>query len=358
MLLVGARASGSPYFEKEQAGGPHCRRGALLHISRCLRIAVQWALSVALVAALTRAPVRAEPYPIHPVELIVPFAPGGATDVVARLLCEGLAQRLRQPFVAINRPGGNTNLGTLAAVRSKPDGYTLLMASFGLAANPSVYRKLPFDPLHDLAPIALVVNTPSILVINPTLPVHDLAELVAYVKVRPDELNYASYGIGSSPHLAAVHFQALTSTRIMHVPYGGGGGPATLGVVSNSVQMLFPSVVTVLGMIQSGSLRAIGIGSERRLPLLSEVPTFAESGIDLKAGTWFGLLAPAGTPDPIIAQLAAATQDILRDPAVQAKFVELGGEVAGLGPADFAKFLKEETARLSIVIRNANIRVD
>lgn len=310
---------------------------------------------MALFAALASAPARTEPYPSRPVEIIVPFAPGGATDLVARLLSDGLGQRLRQSFVAINRPGANTNLGTLAAVRSKPDGYTLLMASFGLAANPSVYRKLPFDAAQDLVPIALVINTPSILVINPTLPARDLGEFIAYLKARPGEINYASYGVGSSPHLAALHFQMLTGTKIVHVPYGGGGGPAALGVVSNAVQMLFPSVVTVLGMIQAGSLRAIAVGSERRLPLLPEVPTFLEKGVDLKAGTWFGLLAPAKTPEPIIAQLAAATQDLVRDPAIRARFTELGGEVVGLGPSDFAKFLKDETARLSIVIRNANI---
>jgi len=280
---------------------------------------------VALFAALVAAPVRAlEPYPTRPVEIIVPFAAGGATDLVARLLSEGLGQRLGQSFVAINRPGANTNLGTLAAVRSKPDGYTLLMASFGLAANPSVYRNLPFVPARDLAPIALVINTPSILVINPTLPANDLAELIAYLKTRPGELNYASYGVGSSPHLAAEFFQALTGTKIVHVPYSGGGGPAMLGVIGNSVQMLFPSVVTVLGMIHGGSLRAIAIGSKRRLALLPEVPTFVESGIDLTPGTWFGLLAPTGTPEPVIARLAAATQDMLHDPAIQAKFTELG----------------------------------
>ena len=317
------------------------------------------AVHVALFAALVTASTHAqEPYPARPVEIIVPFAPGGATDLVARLLCDGLGQRLRQSFVAINRPGGNTNLGTLAAVRSKPDGYTLLMASFGLAANPSLYRKLPFDPAHDLAPIALVINTPSILVINPKVPANDLAELITYVKGHPGELNYASYGVGSSPHLAAERFQTLTGTSIVHVPYSGGGGPAMLGVIGNSVQMLFPSVVTVLGAIQGGSLRAVAVGSERRLSLLPEVPTFRESGIDLTPGTWFGLLAPAKTPDPVIARLAAATQDMLRDPAIQAKFTELGGEVAGLGPSDFAKFLKDETARLSIVIRNANIQLD
>jgi len=324
-----------------------------------LRRGGRTALGVAFAAALAGAPAYAEePYPSRPVEIIVPFAPGGATDLVARLLCEGLGRRLGQSFVAVNRPGANTNLGTLAAVRSNPDGHTLLMASFGLAVNPSLYRKLPFNPTRDLAPIALVINTPSILVINPTLPANDLAELVAYAKARPGELNYASYGVGSSPHLAAESFQSLTGTRIVHVPYSGGGGPATLGVIGNTVQMLFPSVVTVLSMIKGGSLRAIAVGSEKRLPQLPEVPTFVERGFDLKAGTWFGLLAPAKTPDPILGRLAAATQDMLRDPAVRARFAELGGEVAGLDRADFAKFLKDETDRLSIVIRNANIQID
>jgi tripartite-type tricarboxylate transporter receptor subunit TctC len=326
-----------------------------VHISARLRLV----FPVALVAALLPPAARAqEPYPIRPVEIIVPFAAGGATDLVARLLSDGLAQRLKQSFVAINRPGANTNTGTLAAVRSKPDGYTLLMASFGLAANPSLYRKLPFDPARDLAPIVLIANTPSILVINPSLPARDLPELIAYVKARPGELNYASYGVGSSPHLAAELFQALTGTKIVHVPYGGGGGPAALGVIGNSVQMLFPSVVTVLGMVQGGSLRAVAIGSERRLPLLPDVPTFRESGVDLLSGTWYGLLAPAGTPAPILARLAAAAQDMLRDSAIHAKLTEQGAEVAGLGPIDFAKFLKDETARLSAVIRNANIQLD
>jgi len=311
-----------------------------------------------LFAALIAAPACAqEPYPTRPVEVIVPFAAGGGTDLLARLLCDGLNQRLKQSFVAVNRPGANTNMGTLAAVRAKPDGYTLLMASVGLAANPSLYRKLPFDPAHDLTPIALIANTPSILVINPTLPVKSLAELIAYAKARPGELNYASYGVGSSPHLAAELFQSLTGNRIVHVPYGG-GAPAALGLVGNAVQMMFPGVATVFGMVQGGSLRAVAIGSEQRLPLLPDVPTFKESGVDLQSGTWYGLLAPAKTPEPVVARLAAAAQDVMRDPALHAKLGEQGAEVAGLGPSEFAQFLKEETARLSTVIRNANIQLD
>jgi tripartite-type tricarboxylate transporter receptor subunit TctC len=324
-----------------------------VHMRGHLRLAAGIVLA-ALIASSARAQ---DAYPTRPVEVIVPFAAGGGTDLLARLLCDGLSLRLKQTFVAVNRAGANTNLGTLAAVRSRPDGYTLLMASVGLAANPSLYRKLPFDPAHDLTPIALIANTPSILVINPTLPVKTLAELIAYAKAHPGALNYASYGAGSSPHLAAELFQALTGTKIVHVPYAG-GAPAALGVVGNSVQMLFPGVATVLGMVQGGSLRAVAVGSEQRLTLLPDVPTFLESGVDMRSGTWYGLLAPATTPEPIVARLAAAAQETLRDPAVHAKLTEQGAEVAALGPSEFAEFLKQETARLSTVIRNANIRLD
>jgi tripartite-type tricarboxylate transporter receptor subunit TctC len=298
-----------------------------------------------------------EPYPTRPVEIIVPFAAGGGTDLIARLMCDGLGQRLGQSFVAVNRPGANTNVGTLAAIRAKPDGHTLLMASLGLAANPSLYRKLAFDPRRDLAPIALIANVPTILVVNPALPANALGELVAYIKARPGELNYASYGVGSSPHLAAELFQSVTGTSIVHVPYGG-GGPAALGVIGNTVQMLFSSVVPVLGMVRGGSVKAIAVASERRLALLPEVPTFKESGVDYATGTWFGILAPAKTPAPIVARLHSAIEDMLRDPAIRAKLTEQGAEVAAIGPEGFADFLRDETARLSAVIRRANIQLD
>jgi tripartite-type tricarboxylate transporter receptor subunit TctC len=304
----------------------------------------------------TAAPAQ-EPNPTRPVEIIVPFAAGGGTDLIARLMCDGLGQRLGQSFVAVNRPGANTNVGTLAAIRAKPDGHTLLMASLGLAANPSLYRKLAFDPRRDLAPIALIANVPTILVVNPALPATSLGDLVAYIKARPGELNYASYGVGSSPHLAAELFQSVTGTSMVHVPYGG-GGPAALGVIGNTVQMLFSSVVLVLGMVRGGSVRAIAVASERRLALLPEVPTFKESGVDYATGTWFGILAPAKTPAPIVARLHSAIEDMLRDPAIRAKLTEQGAEVAAIGPEGFADFLRDETARLSAVIRRANIQLD
>jgi tripartite-type tricarboxylate transporter receptor subunit TctC len=315
--------------------------------------------AAALACLLTAAPeaTRALEYPTRPVEIIVPFAAGGGTDLIARLMCEGLGQRLGQSFVAVNRPGANTNVGTLAAIHAKPDGHTLLMASIGLAANPSLYAKLGFDPQRDLAPIALIANVPTILVVSKALPVDALPSFIAYVKARPGELNYASYGVGSGPHLAAELFQSVTGTRIVHVPYGG-GGPAALGVIGNTVQMLFSSVVPVLGMVRGGNVKALAIAAERRLTLLPEVPTFKESGVDYETGTWFGILAPARTPVPVIAKLQAAIHDMLSDPTTRARLTEQGAEVADLGPAQFGDFLREETARLSTVIRRANIRLD
>jgi tripartite-type tricarboxylate transporter receptor subunit TctC len=238
---------------------------------------------------------RAEDYPSRPVELIVPFAAGGGSDLLARLTGEGLARRLGQSFVVINRPGANTNIGTLSVARGKPDGYTLLMASVGLAANPSLYTRLNFDPLAELAPITLLANSPTVLVVPPALPVTSLSEFIAYAKAHPGELNYGSYGAGSGPHLATELFMGMTGTRLVHVPYGG-GGPAALGAMTNQVQALFASVLPVLGMVRGGKLKAIAIAAEHRSALLPDMPTFAEGGLDYRTGTWFGLLAPARRP--------------------------------------------------------------
>ena len=298
-----------------------------------------------------------EPYPNRTVEMIVPFAAGGGTDLIARLLSDGLSRRLGQSFVAINRPGANTNLGTQMVVRAAPDGYSLVMASIGLAANPALYRKLPFNPQTDLAPISLIANSPTILVVHPSLPVNSVAAFISYVKARPGDLNYASYGVGSGPHLAAEMFQAATGTRIVHIPFNG-GGPAAVAVLSNNVQMLFSSVLPVLSMIRSGTLKPIAIASDRRLALLPDVPTFRENGVDYKTGTWFGLLAPAATPAAIVARLHAATADVLADAGTRDKLIEQGAEIVADSPAEFRQFIKDESDRLSAVIRSANIHID
>jgi tripartite-type tricarboxylate transporter receptor subunit TctC len=314
-------------------------------------------LAVALVLFAMTSSGVAQDYPSRPVELVVPFPAGGGTEIVTRYVADGLAKRLGQPFVVLNRPGANTNLGTLAVVRAKPDGYTLLITSFGLAANPSLYRKLAFEPQRDLEPITLIANSPTVLTVPPSLPVNSLQELITYLRARPGALNYASYGVGSSPHLAAELFQIVTGTKIVHVPYNG-GGPAAVGVMSNQAQALFSSVVTVLGQVNGGTLKAIAIASDRRSELMPNVPTFLEQGLDYKMGTWYGMLAPAKTPPAIIDTLHRASAAVLADTTVRTKIAEQGADVVGSSPADFRRFLKDETERLGRVIRDADIRLD
>jgi tripartite-type tricarboxylate transporter receptor subunit TctC len=316
------------------------------------RVAPVVLLSLAFASAA-----QAQSYPTRTVEIVVPFAVGGSTDILTRLVGDGLSKRLGQPFVPLNRPGANTNTGTLQVVKAAPDGHTLTMGSFGLTANPSLYRRLPFEPLRDLAPITLIATTPSLLVVPRSLPAATLAELIAHFKAHPGEFNYGSYGAGSSPHLGAELFQSMTGTRLVHVPYSG-GGPAAIGLMGNNVQMVLAGVPSVLGLVRSGQLRPIAVAAERRLPLLPEVPTFIESGLDFRNGPWFGLLAPAKTPEAIIATLHRETIDILREPATRARIVEQGADVVGSTPAEFHAFIKDETARLAAIIRKANIQLD
>lgn len=314
-------------------------------------------VSVAIVIASASASARAQDYPTRPVELIVPFAAGGGSELLARLVADGLAQRLGQPFLVVNRPGANTNLGTLAVVRAKADGYALLIASVGLAANPSLYKKLAFEPQRDLEPITLIANSPTVLAVPASLPVSSLAEFIAYAKARPGELNYASYGVGSGPHLATALFAAMTGVKMVHVPYGG-GGPAAVGAMTNQVQALFSSVLPVLGMIRSGTLKAVALASERRSELLPDVATFKESGVDYRTGTWFGLLAPANTPPAIIATLHREAVSLLHEQGVKARLAEQGAEVIANSPAEFRDFIRSETERLAGVIRDADIALD
>jgi tripartite-type tricarboxylate transporter receptor subunit TctC len=321
-----------------------------------MRAETRLIFAATMVAASISSP-QAQDYPARPTDLIVPFAAGGGTDLLARLVSDGLARRLGQPFVVVNRPGANTNLGTLSVARSKADGATLLMASIGLAANPSLYTKLGFDPLADLAPVTLLANSPTVLVVPPAFPANSLAEFIAVARARPGALNYGSYGAGSGPHLATEMFMGMTGIRMVHVPYGG-GGPAALGAMTDQVQALFSSVLPVLGMIRGGTLKAIAIASEHRSALLPGVPTFAESGTDYRTGTWFGLLAPAQTPSAIVDTLHRTTVSVLNEESVRARIVEQGAEVVADTPAEFRAFIRDETERLARVIRAAGIRLD
>lgn len=316
------------------------------------KFVIAGALALAASAACAQ-----DDYPNRPVEIVVPFAAAGGTDLIARVLADRLSEQLGKRFIVINRPGASTNIGTAVVVNAAADGYTLLLTSISLAANPALYRKLPFAPQRDLAPIALIANSPSILVVTPSLPVNSVAELVAHMKAHPGELNYASYGAGSGPHLAAGLFQDITGTTMQHVPYSG-GGPATLAVLRGEVQVYLAGSLAVGAQIQSGGVKPLAIAADKRTPSLPNLPTFREQGIDFVTGTWFGLLAPAKTPPAIVALLNREVQAALRSDMVKARIAEQGSDVVGGTAEDFARFLKEETERLSAVIRRANIHMD
>jgi tripartite-type tricarboxylate transporter receptor subunit TctC len=320
-------------------------------------LALTLAATTLAATTLAATPSRAQDYPARPVELIVPFAAGGGAELLARLISEGLNKRFGQPFLVINRPGANTNLGTLSVVRSKPDGYTLAIASVGLTANPSLYKSLAFEPQRDLDPITLIANSPTVLVVPPSLPVNTLAEFIAYAKARPGALNFGTYGAGSGPHLATELFQAKTGVRMQAVPYGG-GGPAALGVVTGQVQALFSSVLPVLGLVRGNKLKPIAIAADRRSELMPNVPTFLEQGLDYRTGTWFGLLAPSRTPQEVLDLLHRSTVALLQEPAARGKILEQGADVVANTPAEFRAFIKDETERLATVIRGANILLD
>lgn len=297
---------------------------------------------------------NAADYPAKTIEMIVPFAAGGSTDLVARLLADGLADRLGKPVIVVNRPGANTNIGTLMVIKAEPDGHTLLLSSVGLTANPSLYKPVPFDPETDLAPISLAVNSPTMLVVHPSIKAASLSAFVAQLEARPGELNYASYGRGSGPHLAAELFQAASGTRITGVPFSG-GGPATIAVAGGHVDMLFAGIALLSGLSREGLLKPLGLASGKRSPMMPDVPTFREAGIELVTGTWFGLLAPARTSRDIIDKLHSAAASVLLDKTVMARISTDGGEVIASSPAQFRDFIKTERQRLSEVIAKAGI---
>ena len=315
------------------------------------------AAAAAMVVATADSIVHAQDkYPASTVEVIVPFAAGGAVDVTGRLVAKALSKALDQSFIVVNKPGANSNLGNLEVARAKPDGYTLLVSSIGLAANKALYKKLAYDPLVDLAPVSLVSNAPVGLFVNTSLPVNNLEQFISYAKAHPGELNFASYGVGSSPHLAAELFEHDTGTRMVHVPFTG-NGPATMATVAGTTQVIFCSTVAALPFVLNGGLKPIAFADDHRSKQLPNVPTFKEAGLDFTMGTWFGLLAPAKTSRGIVDALNKALKKTLDDPEFNRIAESQGARVVASSPEEFAAFLKAESARLSKVIEDANIGV-
>jgi tripartite-type tricarboxylate transporter receptor subunit TctC len=304
-------------------------------------------------------PVWAQDYPRKPLHLIVPFAPGGGNDTVARVIAQNLGAGLGQPVIVENRSGAGGIVGAELAARSLPDGYTLFLGGVGShAVNPNLHAKLPYDPVKDFSPITLIASAPSVLVVHPSVPAGSIAEFTALAKANPGKLNYASNGNGSSAQLAAVLYESMAGVVMVHVPYKG-LAPALVDLLSGEVQAMFSSVVAIGPHIKAGRLRALAVTGRRRSPLMPAVPTLAESGLPgYEAGSWYGMLAPAGTPPPVIGKLHDAIVRALAQPEVRERLAAEGAEVIGSTPEEFAAHIEAELARMGKLIRDARIRME
>lgn len=301
----------------------------------------------------------AQAYPSKPIRIIVPFPPGGGNDVIARVVAQKLSERLGQQVVVDNKAGANGIVGLQALMQAPADGYTLAVAAAGpMAVNPSLYDKLPYDPLKDFAPITNMVNFPLLLVTHPSVPAKTTLELINLAKSKPKQLFFASPGSGNSGHLAGELFNSMATVETVHVPYKG-QGPALSDLLAGQVQMLYSSIPSVVGQVKSGQLKAIAVGSAKRVPSLADIPTIAESGLPgYEAYSWVGIVAPAKTPKEIVALLNREIVAILKMPDVAEKLNMQGALPVGDTPEQFAVYIKDEIAKWGAVVRSANIKVE
>ena len=316
-------------------------------------------LAAALLATVLPLLAAAQPYPNKPAKIIVGFAPGGGTDVVARLIGQKLQESMGQPFVVENRAGATGTIGADMVAKSAPDGYTILMGHVNSnAIAPNLFKTLPYDAVADFQPVTYVGYVPNILAVNPGVPVKNVAELIAAAKAEPNKFSYASSGVGSTQHLAGEMFQILTGTKLVHIPYKG-SGQAITDLLSGQVAMNFDTMPPVLPHIQAGKLTAFAISTPQRLPQLPDVPTFAEVGITgFDVTNWYGVFVPAKTPKEIVNKLSAEINKAMQDPATRAKLVEIGTQLGGGSPQDFEVFLKAELAKYSRLVKEAKVSID
>jgi tripartite-type tricarboxylate transporter receptor subunit TctC len=313
----------------------------------------------AAAATLAAAPriARAQAYPTRPVRILVGFAPGGGTDIMARLLGAWLAERLGQPFIVDNRTGAGTNIATEMAVDARPDGYTLLEGCLPNAANGALYPDLKFDFVRDVMPVAGATRESFIIEVHPALPVHSVPELIAYAKANPGKLTMASAGIGSGNHLFGTLFQIMTGTQFVNVSYRG-AGPALVDLMAGRAQVMFASISSSIGFVKAGKLRALAVTTTVPQPALPDIPTAAEFVSGYDTSFWQGLVAPKGTPADVVDTLNRAVNAALVDPKIKARLDELGVVAMPGTPADFGKLIADETARWSKVIRTAGIKAE
>jgi tripartite-type tricarboxylate transporter receptor subunit TctC len=298
---------------------------------------------------------RAQAYPTRPVRIIVGVAAAGATDIVARLMGQWLSERLGQQFVIENRPGAGTTIGTEVVARAPADGYTLLLVSSDSAISATLYEKLSFNFIQDIAPVAGIVRLPFLMLVNPSVPAKTVPEFIAYAKAHPGKINMASPGIGTAPHLAGELFKTMAALNLVHVPYRG-GAPALTDLISGQVQVMFLSPAASIEYIRSGRLRALAVTSATRWEGLPDLPTVVDFLPGYDASAWFGVGAPKNTSSEIIDKLNTEINAALSDPKLKARLADLGGMVLPGSPADFAKFIADETEKWGRVIKFAGIK--
>jgi len=315
----------------------------------------------ALIVVAVTAPgsAQAQTWPSKPIRIVIAQAPGSATDVISRVVGNQLSLSLEQPIVIDARPGAGGVLGTEVAARSAPDGYTLFMGNNSThGSNPAVYAKLPYDAVKDFAPISFVASVPYVLVVDPNLPVKSVQEFIALAKSKPGKMNYASAGNGSTHHFCGELLKSMTGVDILHIPYKG-SGPGIAGLLGGEVSMMFSNVADIGSQIKAGKVRPLAVTSQRRASSLPDVPTMAEAGLpDFEITSWFGLLAPAGTPATIIARLNAETVKVLSKAEVKATLGAQGLEVAPSSPEQFAAHIKSEIARFTKIAKAAGIKAE
>jgi len=295
-------------------------------------------------------------YPLRAVRVIVPSAPGGGTDISARIIAPQLTAFLGQQVIVENRAGAGTMIGGEAVARAVPDGYTLLMGVSTLAINPAMYKKVPYDALKDFAPISQAVSLSNVLTVHPSLPVRNLKEFIALVKPRPGQVNFASAGVGTSPHLSMELFLVMTGLKMLHVPYKG-SGPGVTDLVAGHVPAMMPNMLSAQPHIKSGRLRALGVTGSKRAPGAEDIPTIAEAGVPgYEAVQWYGLLAPAATSRDIIIKLHTGVVRALQNPDVRQRLLNDGAEPVGSSPEEFTNYLRAETAKWAKVVQAAGIK--
>ncbi|MEO8441509.1 MAG: tripartite tricarboxylate transporter substrate binding protein [Betaproteobacteria bacterium] len=311
-----------------------------------------------LLAAFGYAGALAQSYPIRAVRVIVPFAPGGGTDILVRSIAPRLSEALGQQLVIDNRAGGGSTIGSELAAKSPPDGYTLLAVDTSFTTNPSLYSKLPYDSARDFAPVSLLAAAPVILIVHPSVPVKTVKEFVALAKAHPGQLNFASGGPGSSTHLGGELLKLVANIDLVHIPYKG-TGPAVADVLGGQVVMMFAGISSVKQHVAVGRLRAIAVTGDKRSPAMPEVPTFVEAGLKgVDSGTYWGCLAPAATPKDIINKLSSTIAGVLKLPDIQQRLIDLGFDPIGGTPEQFAANIKSETEKWARVIKNAHVKLD